>query len=176
MSHYLKSTDFNQKKNFLKQAVETVVSSRIYTEIDNIKTNNTLTFDTPGYVLYKTSQIPNEFDWQFIACENGQNIKDGSRMLENIITDKHFDDFSRNLSGIISQSANPSKSAALCIANYAINVATHIARQNHDNLIGISNTSLNRKEDYIYGGGKRDRISDLTNNMFIDYSIFGYDE
>ena len=176
MSYFLQTSDFNLKKTYLKQAVETVVSSRIYTEIENIKTNNVMCFDTPGFVLYKTNKIPNEFNWQFIAFEKTKLIKDGDRLYENIINDKDFDNFTRNLSGIISHAENPSHSAAVCIANYAINVTINTARHNNDDLLGISYTSLNRNQDYIYGGRKRERISDFTNKMYIDYSIFGYDE
>jgi hypothetical protein len=176
MSSFLQTSDFSQKKALLQKAVEKVISSRIYTEIDNITDNHSMTFGTPGYILYTSNKIPDNFNWQFIAYENGQDIKEGPQMVENILNDKGFDNFTNNLSDIISKTANPSHSAAVSIARYAISVTNNIAKQNHDNLLGISYTSLNRRQDYIYGGRKKDRISDLTNNMIIDYSIFGYDE
>ncbi|MFZ4401446.1 MAG: hypothetical protein ACOYO1_15530 [Bacteroidales bacterium] len=176
MSNFIQTSDFQQKKVLLKQAIETVVSSRIYSEIDHSTMNNTMSFGKPGYVLYKSNQIPNNFDWQFIAYENGQSIKESKQMLENIYNDKEFDNFTSNLTEIISKADNPSQTAAVSIAKYAINVTTNIARENNDGLLGISYTSLNRNHDYIYGGKKRERISDITNKMFIDYSIFGYDE
>ena len=176
MSSFMQTTDFNQKKALLQEAIETVVSSRIYTEIDNVKDFHSLTFGSPGYVIYKSNKIPDDLDWQFFAYENGQGIKEGAQMVENILNDKGFDNFTSNLSDIISKASNPSHSAAVSIARYAISVTNKIAKLNHNDLIGISSASLNRHQDYCYGGRKKDRISDLSNNMFIDYSIFGYDE
>ena len=176
MSAFLQTTDFNLKKTFLKQAIETVVSTRIYTKIDNVIDNYNFSFRSPGYVLYKSNKIPNDFNWQFIAYEKEQDIREGCQMVENIVNDKDFDNFIRKLTTILTKTVNPSHSAAVSIARYAINVTSRIAKQNHNDLLGISYTSLNRSQDYIYGGRIRDRISDMTNNMFIDYSIFGYDE
>ncbi len=176
MKAFLQTTDFNQKKTFLKQAIETVISTRIFTKIDNVIDNYNFSFGNPGFVLYKSNKIPNDFDWHFIAYERDQDIKEGYHMVENIINDKDFNNFTRRLTGILNKTANPSHSAAVSIARYAINVTSKIAKQNHNDLLGISHTSLNRRQDYIYGGRIKERISDVTNNMFIDYSIFGYDE
>lgn len=176
MSCFLKTTDINQKKILLRQAIEKVVSTRIYTEIDTLTDNHTMLFGTPGYVLYKSNQVPNEFDWQFIACENVHEINEEAQMVEKIVNDSNFSDFTNYLANNIGKAFNPSHSAAVSIARYAINVSSRIAKQNHSSLLGLSYTSLNRRQHYIYGGRKKDRIADLTNNMFIDYSIFGYDE
>jgi hypothetical protein len=176
MSGFLQCKDVNKKKALLQKAVQTVVSTSIFTEIDNVNENKTFTFDNHGLVLFQSDKIPEEFDWQFIAFESNQNIKECTQMFENIVNDKDFDNFTQNLSGIIRNSCNPSHSAAVSIARYAINVTNKIASQNHQELLGISETSLNRRQHYIYGGRKKDRISDLTNNISIDYSIFGYDE
>ena len=176
MSCFLQATDINQKKILLCQAIENVVSTRIYTKIDTLTDNHTMLFGTPGYVLYKSNQVPDDFDWQFIACEDVRGIEEESQMVEKIINDSNFSDFTNYLAGSISKATNPSHSAAVSIARYAINVSSRVAKQNHSTLLGISYTSLNRRQHYIYGGRKKDRITDITNNMFIDYSIFGYDE
>lgn len=176
MSSFLQATDINQKKILLRQVIEEVVSTRIYTEISTSKDNNTMLFGTPGYVLYKSNQVPNEFDWQFIACDNVKGIKEESQLVEIIVSDSNFTNFTNYLAANIDKTLNPSHSAAISIARYAINVSSRIAKQNHNALLGISYTSLNRRQHYIYGGRKKERIADLTNNMFIDYSIFGYDE
>jgi len=176
MSYFLHTTDFSKKKILLHEAIETVVSSRIYTEIENIKENHTLVFGSPGYILFKSSQIPNQFDWQFIAYENGIIIQEGKQLLDQIIHDKNFDNFTNNLSEVLQSADNPSHTAAINIARYAIDVSSDLARKHQYDLLGVSSTSLSRHKDYVYGGGRRDRISDINNNLFVDYSIFGYDE
>ncbi|NVN96409.1 MAG: hypothetical protein HXX18_14130 [Bacteroidetes bacterium] len=176
MSYFLKTTDISQKKIVLRQVIKKVISTRIYKEINPMADDHTLLFGTPGYVLYKSNQVPNNFEWQFIACENDQDMGDEGQMLENIVNDSNFTNFTNYLAGSIGKTDNPSHSAAVSIARYALNVTSRIAQQNHNALLGISYTSLNRRQHYIYGGRKKERISDLTNNVFVDYSIFGYDE
>ena len=46
---------------------------------------------------------------------------------------------------------------------------------NMDEMIGVLCMSLNRLKHYRHGERKRDNVPDLTNNMFVDYSIFGFD-
>ncbi len=175
VSEFLLTTDALQKKALLQQAVETVVAARIFTQIDNVKDNHIMTFGSTGYVLYKSEKIPDDFDWQFIAYESDLNIRENAQMVKDIVNDKGFDEFAANLTGLIAGAANPSFTASVAIAKYAVNVICNIAKQNKDDLIGILYTSLNRRQHYPHGERKRDRVPDLTNNMFIDYSLFGYE-
>ncbi|MBP1730274.1 MAG: hypothetical protein H6Q55_703 [Deltaproteobacteria bacterium] len=45
--------------------------------------------------------------------------------------------------------------------------------QNKDDQIGVAYQSFNRFEHYPHGERKKDDVPDLSNNIFIDYSIFG---
>lgn len=176
ITEFLKSNDTAQKSLLLKQAVESVVSARIFTEIDNIKDNHILSFGETGYVLYKSEKIPDDIDWQFIAYESDQNIRDNAQMVDDIINDSEFGKFTDNISSLLGSVPNPSLTAAVAISKFAVNVISKVAKQNHDDLIGILYTSLNRRQHYPHGERKRDRVPDLSNNMLIDYSVFGFDE
>jgi len=70
-------------------------------------------------------------------------------------------------------SANPSYAAAVGIGKFVTKTIADQRRKNQDDMIGILYTSLNRHEHYPYAERKRDNVPDLTNNMFVDYSIFG---
>jgi hypothetical protein len=176
VSEFLLCNDAVQKKALLGKAIESVIAARIFTEIDNVKDNHIMTFGSTGFVLYKSEKIPDDIDWQFIAYESDQNISDNAQMVDDIVNDSEFGKFTDNITSLLSRVPNPSLTAAVAIAKFAVNVITKVAKQNHDDLIGILYTSLNRRQHYPYGERRRDRVPDLTNNMFIDYSIFGFDE
>ncbi len=97
-------------------------------------------------------------------------------MVDDIINDSEFGKFTDNISSLLGSVPNPSLTAAVAISKFAVNVISKVAKQNHDDLIGILYTSLNRRQHYPHGERKRDRVPDLSNNMLIDYSIFGFDE
>lgn len=176
MTDFIATNDQDQKKQILKDAITTVVSSRIFTEIKNVKDHSVMTFGNTGYVLYKSKKIPDDFDWQFIVYESDQDIRDNAQLVLDIINDKAFDNFTSNIITLIAKATNPGLTAAIAIAKYAIQVTANIIKENKDDLIGILYTSLNRKEHYPHGERNKERVSDLTNNMYIDYSIFGFDE
>ncbi len=176
MSAFIETNDPAQKKQILKKAVETVVGSRIYTEIQNVKDHHEMTFGNTGYVLYKSEKIPQDFDWQLIVYESDTDIRDHARLVLDIINDDGFDRFSTRLATLIAGKTNPGLTAAIAIAKYAVQIIAKAVKENKDDLIGILYTSLNRKEHYPHGERKKEKVNDLTNNMQIDYSLFGFDE
>lgn len=176
MSAFIETNDTKQKKQILKDAVAAVVGARIFTEIKNVKDNHEMTFGNTGYVLYKSTKIPTDFDWQFIVYESDKNIRDNAQTVLDIVNDNGFDDFTTNLATMLAGAVNPGLAASIAIAKYAIQVTAKVAKDNKDDLLGILYTSLNRKEHYPHGERKKERVRDLTNNMYIDYSIFGFDE
>lgn len=176
MSAFIQTNDPVQKKQILKEAVETVIGSRIYTEIQNVKDHHEMTFGNTGYVLYKSEKIPQDFDWQFIVYESDTDIRDNVRLVSDIVNDEGFDNFATRLVTLITGKTNPGLTAAVAIARYAVQITARAAKENKDDLIGILYTSLNRREHYPHGERKKERVNDLTNNMQVDYSLFGFDE
>ncbi len=171
---YNKTTDETEQKAIIKSAVATVVSSRILTEIENVKDGHQMTFGDTGFVLYQSKEIPEYFDWQFIAYESDQKSRSNAKMIEDILNDESFDKFSNSLGTVIAKAANPGFTASVEIAKFAVNVIGKVAKQNKDDMIGILMMSLNKTEHYPHGERKRDDVPDLTNNMLIDYSLFGF--
>jgi len=175
LTDYLLSNDEEQKKAILKAAIENVISSRILTEIENVKDNHIMTFGDTGYVLFQSEKIPANFDWNFIAYESDKNVRDTAAMVDNIINDDAFTKFSSNLGSLLKNIPNPAYLAYTEIAKFSINIIAKVAKNNKDDMIGILYMSLNRMEHYLHGERKKDDVPDLTNNMLIDYSIFGYE-
>ena len=118
-------------------------------------------------------QIPDHFDWQFVVYESDKAIRDTAMMVEDIVNDQEFDTFTKNLSTLITGSVNPAYTASVAIGKFATKVTLKIASQNKDDMIGIIYMSFNRWEHYPFGERKKDDVPDMTNNMLVDYSIFG---
>ncbi|WP_157600743.1 hypothetical protein [Rufibacter sp. DG15C] len=172
MKEYLNANEEVVKEGILKDAVHSVVSSRILTPIENVKDNHQLTFGDTGYVLHQSDEIPECFDWQFIAYESDRNVRDTSDLVKDIINDEGFEGFSKNIGSVIKAATNPAYSAYVEIARFAINIIAKTSKKNKDDMIGVLYMSLNRTEHYFHGERKKDDVPDLTNNMTIDYSIF----
>jgi hypothetical protein len=176
MTDFLATDDSEIKKNILKAAVAQVVDARVLTMVENVKDNHVMYFGDTGYVLYKSKEVPDYFDWQLVVYESDTAIRDTALMVEDIVNDDEFDSFSENLVKLISGTKNPAYMAAVAIGKFASKITLKIASKNKDDMIGIVYMSLNRWEHYPFGERKKDDVPDMTNNMLIDYSIFGFDE
>jgi hypothetical protein len=174
LTEFLNTTDEMVRKEIIKKAVASVIDGRVFTEIQHVKDNHVMTFGDTGFVLYQSAEIPEFFDWQFLAFESDAAIRDNARLLADIMNDGRFDKFSNNLGTIIKTAANPAFSASVEISKFVLKFISGIAQTNRDDMIGLLLMSMNRAEHYPHGERKRDDVPDLTNNMFIDYSLFGF--
>ena len=176
MSEFLQTTNDARRKAIMASAVEQVVSARVINEVENIKDHGEVLFGKTGYVLYSSEKIPESFDWQFIVYESDKGIRDTAQAIQDIISHKEFDSFVQNIASLAKNAANPALAAAIAIGKYAIKVTTEVAKKNKDDLIGVLYTSLIREQHYPHGERKVDRVWDLTRNMQVDYSIFGFEQ
>lgn len=175
MTEFLQTNDDNKKNEILTSSVQNVISSRILTQIENVKDDSTLTFGDTGYVLYQADAIPECFNWNFIAYESDKKNRDTSMLIEDVITNPEFGNFKNKLSSVLKNVPNPAFEAYNQISKFAINTIIKVAKDNKDDMIGILYMSLNRKEHYPYAERKVDNVPDLTSNMLIDYSLFGFE-
>jgi len=175
MDELLVTNDPRRKKELLSAAVATVVGSRVLTTIQNVTDNHVMTFGDTGYVLYESEEIPDHFNWIFLAIESDRDVREIGQDMTSIVHDQGFDRFITNTLTLAATAVNPSFIAAVGIAKFLAKVVADGRGKNKDDLIGVLYTSLNRREHYQHGERKRDNIPDLTNNMFIDYSMFGID-
>ena len=59
------------------------------------------------------------------------------------------------------------------IAKFVSRAIPQVLVRNRDDQVGLYYMSLNRMEHYPNGERKRDNVPDLSNNVRVDYSIFG---
>jgi hypothetical protein len=172
----LSGTNEERKKAILSAAVQHVASSRILTTVENIKDNHVMTFGDTGYVLYQSNKMPDDFNWVFLAIESDRDVREIGQEMEEVFKDKDFDGFTTNVLRLLSAAVNPSYIAAVEIAKFITKVVVKNLKKDREDMIGVLYMSLNRREHYPHGERKKDDVSDLTDNMLIDYSIFGFDE
>ncbi|MDR8389521.1 hypothetical protein NC796_00135 [Aliifodinibius sp. S!AR15-10] len=173
---YFVTNEQARKKEIIKSAVSKVASSRIFTEIENVKDDHILTFGDTGYVLYQTEKIPQDFNWMFLAIESDRKSREIAEDFEKVVEDPEFDKFADNIIGFLSAGPTAPYTFAKEAARFIGKIITKQMKNNKDDLIGILYMSLNRAEHYLHADRKKDGVPDLTNNMYIDYSLFGFIE
>lgn len=170
------TNDEARQKEIITAATQQVVSARILTTIDNVKDNHIMTFGDTGFVLHRSAQIPDDFNWTFIALESDRNVREIGDEVEGVIAHQGFEPFTRNLATLVKGSVTPAFTAGIEISRFVTQIVSGSLKKNKDDMIGILFMSLNRREHYPHGERKRDDVPDLTNNMRIDYSLFGFED
>ncbi len=178
LANLMSAKNDEEKRKIIKATVEQCISSRTFVEIQNVRDNQTLTFGDTGYVLYQSETIPDDFNWIFLAIESDKKNREFGRFLEKIVKDEDFSSFGKDLLDILSKTAakNPAYAAGLAIAKFVTGILIELLKNDKDDLIGVLYTSLNRREHYQHCDRKKDDVPDITHNMLMDYTIFGYEE
>jgi len=171
------SSKEEDRRRIIKATVEHCVSARTFVEIRHVKDNQSLFFGDTGYVLYQAEPIPNDFNWIFLGIESDKGAREFGDFLDDTVKNDNFRKFSRNILPLLRKKAsvNPATTAGYLAATYIASVIAERMKKNKDDLIGILYMSLNRIEHYPHCFRKRDDVPDLTQNMFVDYVLFGYE-
>ncbi len=175
MDALLATTNPAHQKALLAEAVANVVSSRVLTTIENVTDNHEMTFGDTGYVLFQSEYIPADFSWLLLAIESDRDQRELGQQMASIIHDREFDGLLTDTLSLAATTANPSYAAAIGIGKFVARTLAERIRNDKDDMVGLLYTSLNRREHYPHGERKRNHVPDLTNNMFVDYSIFGFE-
>lgn len=173
LSELSQTTDSAKQKALLEKAITAVVASRVLTTVENVRDNQKLTFGDAGFVVFQSNAIPSNFDWLLLVMEEDRDIREGAALVQDIMNHRDFKTFSKQLIVDLAVAANPAFAAAMKISKFAVNVLTDRGKKNKDDQIGLLYMSLNRAEHYPFGERKRDDVPDLTQNMLVDYSLFG---
>ncbi|MCA9124613.1 MAG: hypothetical protein H6822_34995 [Planctomycetaceae bacterium] len=172
----LLATDNLQRRRKLAElSVARVINSRVLMTIENVTDNHEMTFGDTGYVLYQADRIPEQFDWILLALESDQDQRDMGVEMNTVLQNDEFHATLDNTLALAATAANPSYTVAVSIGKLVTKMLAQQCRKNDDDMIGVLYTSLNRREHYPHGERKKDNVADLTNNMFVDYSLFGFD-
>ncbi|MCP4609568.1 MAG: hypothetical protein GY845_12730 [Planctomycetes bacterium] len=172
---FLAETNPEKKKQLAAAMVAQVVSNRILATIDNVKDGQTINFGDTGYVVFQANTIPQDFNWCFIALEDDGDVRNVGSSIDEVLKNPGFDMFATNLAVLAGAAANPAFTAGVVVAKFVASVIADNLKKNKDDLAGLLYMSLNRREHYQHGIRDRDDVADLTGNMIVDYSLFGFE-
>ncbi|MCU0567695.1 MAG: hypothetical protein MUF49_13990 [Oculatellaceae cyanobacterium Prado106] len=176
MSEFVATNDPRKRKEIVEEIASQVLSSRKIAPIENVRDNQTLTFGDTGYVLFQTETIPESFNWNFLAIELDEKERDNATRLREVISDPDFDRFTGNLVNAVMKAPNPGFQAVVSVGKFITSRILRDLENNTNDLIGVLYMSLNRREHYPHGERKKDNVGDLSNNMWVDYSLFGFEQ
>src|SRR5262245_22691447 len=74
LDELINTNDETIKREMVKNLVKEIAALRELTTIENVKDNHIMTFGDTGYVLFQSKNIPEDFNWTFIALESDRNI------------------------------------------------------------------------------------------------------
>ena len=173
MDELANSVDPAEQKRLLEGAVAAVVNNRVLTTVQNVMDGQKLTFGDAGYVLYKSDKVPENFDWLLLVMESDQQGRENAALVQDVLKNPEFDKFSKELISALIKAPAPGFTAAVAIGKFVADVLLEQGKKNKDDQIGLLYMSLNRWEHYPHLERKRDDVPDMTQNLMVDYTIFG---
>lgn len=174
----LQTTNEAEQDLRLQQIVTQVASSRILSPVYHVKDGQTCYFGDTGYVVFQQDKLPKDFNWVFMAMELDRDQRDLAQEVSQIVRHPEYKGFKNALfSGLkMAGVANPTLMVGYEVSKFIAGVWLTQKGKNKDDQIGLLYTSFSRAEHYPNGHRDKQDVPDLTNNMFVDYTIFGVDE
>lgn len=176
LNGFTKAKTKEEQTQMIIEAVAQVMTSRIFTPIENIKDEHELTFGDTGIVLYQSEVIPDDFNWQLVVIGSKEKVRTQAQMLKDVMEHESFDGFLSNIFMLLSTAINPAVTAGVEIGKYLTSFILSQYANKQDDQLGIVYQSWNRQEHYSHGKRFKDGVNDLTKNMVYDYSMFGFDK
>lgn len=173
LSGFQSSGDTEAKRQLVRAAAQSVLSAKTLIQIENVRDGHIMTFGETGYALYTANRIPVSFNWSFLAFELDEDFNEIGGRLDTVLSEPGFDTFTSNVLTLAGAAANPAAEVGVAVAKFVFGMVTENMMRDRDDQIGILYQSFNKFEHYPHGERKRDDVPDLSNNMLIDYSIFG---
>lgn len=170
----LNETDVAKRKTLLQEAAEAVVSSVIFTPIDNVKDGREITFGETGKIIHQADKIPDAFNWEFLCVKLNKGDRDLGKELNAVVNDEKFDDFATSFPKLIGKVVSPQFTAGVAIGKFIFKAFTNHLANKKDKQLGILETSFIRQLDYPNGNREGRDVKDETENLRIDYSILGF--
>jgi hypothetical protein len=169
----LQTSDPDAKRKILRDASRQMLSVKEFIQVDEIRDGHVLTFGDSGYALYTAMRIPVSLNWTFLILESDEDVVELGRRIDTVVDGKDFDTFATSAITLLAAAAAPQLTAAAAIAKFVSRAIPQVLVRNRDDQVGLYYLSLNRMEHYPNGERKRDDVPDLSNNVRVDYSIFG---
>lgn len=173
LSGFQETRNPEEQMALIRAAALSVLSAKLLIQIEHVRDGHVMTFGDTGYALYTSDKIPVSFNWSLLAFELDSDIRELGSRIDAIVNEPGFNQFAQDLIALAGAAHHPASALGLAIAKFVFGVVIDNLLRDRDDQIGVLYQSFNRFEHYPHGERKRDDVPDLSNNILIDYSIFG---
>jgi hypothetical protein len=176
LDEFKDATTADERAKALKPAIERTLKCQRLDGVPGVRDGVPISFGNYGVALYEDQEIPDTLNWRFAAFKSKEGVRALGSAVNAVVAAPEFNDFTNNLSIVLkgaAATANPAYAAGMAIAEFAAEVFAKSMMAQGDQKLGSISMSLNRFEHYYFAQHQGATI-DTSQNMRVDYSIFGY--
>jgi hypothetical protein len=176
ISDLLNTDEKKREEKLLEQVLaeaELFAQSK-YLEVNGVKDNQTLLFGEAGLVIYSSNHVPDELDIRLWVIESDADVRDFALEADKVLDSDAFKGLFAAVETALAVTA-PALSGAVAVGGIAVSLLRQKLRANKDDLVGYWQVSLNRTEHYPHGTRDRQDVYDMTGNILVDYTLFGFE-
>ncbi len=167
----IKSVDEMRPK--IADAAKAVLSKWEGVEVRNIRADHVFEFGDTGRKLHESDSIPDSLDWIMLVIELDRDVRELGNHIQDILPDSEIDSLAKNIIALASAATTPQVTAAIAITKFLAKGITHFMKKNKNDQLGLVEQSFIRELHYPNGKRTANEVTDLTGNMWYDYTIFG---
>jgi hypothetical protein len=145
-----------------------------YVEVNGVKDNDSLYFGDAGFLMFQSDVIPDTLNMQLLVIESDQQTRNFALEAKQVTDSPVF----KTVAGAIQTAltaANPLWGSVIGIGSLALGVLQERLKNDRDDLVGYWQCTLNRREHYPNGLRDKQDVRDVTGNILVDYTLFGYE-
>lgn len=158
------------------EAAKAILSRWESVEIQNVKAGHIFEFGDTGRILHRSNSIPESLDWIMMVAELDGDVRDLGNQIEELLPEEDIDTLANNILTLASAAVTPQATAAIAISKLLIKGITFFMKKNKNDQLGLIEQSFIRGLHYPTGKRTAAGVTDLTGNMWYDYTIFGTDQ
>lgn len=173
LTEFFETNDEGKKKAIIVEAASKVLGSRVTPQIQMVRDNQSIYFGDTGYNLFTSEKIPQDFNWLFMAVKLNKSKRDAALLVSELLTDNDITKLVGAV-GALASLSNPVTASIAIITDFVAKGVLKFYQNENDKQLGILLTSFIQQLHYPYGKRDAQDIKDLTGNMQVDYTIFGF--
>jgi hypothetical protein len=177
LSDLAELSDEKARKQKLLEAVQTEAAKFAQSnsiEVNGVKDNQSLTFGESGLVIYQSDFIPAAVYLQLWVIESDEDVRSFIIDVDQITDSAAFKGLTAAI-GLALTVSNPVLTAAISVGGVLVHLLKKKLRTSKDDLVGYWQNILTREEHYPYGVRDKQDVPDMTRNIQVDYTLFGFE-
>jgi hypothetical protein len=139
-----------------------------------------LTFDESGLVLYQSKYIPDTLNMQLWVIESNKDVRKFALDAETVLESETFKGLVEAVCTALAATdpilPDPILSGVIDVGGVVVNLLKQQLKANKDDLTGYWQCTLNHEEQYPPGICDRQDVPDSTGNIWVDYTLFGFEK